>query len=201
MAMLENFASLEEKILCLNYPISKLDGVYFPSSQKSSSNPSVFSQPFFSTLSEKVVIYLTIYFRLSILQAFHFFIIVNRIKFQKEYGINSSPSMLYNYLSTPSGLGEWFASNVNSRSDIFLFSWNQSEENATLIKKKREEFVRFQWEEDKGTNYYFEMKIEVDELTKDVALIVTDFAKEDEIEESKMYWDNLISELKQIMGS
>ena len=28
MAMLENFASLEEKIISLNYPISKLDGVY-----------------------------------------------------------------------------------------------------------------------------------------------------------------------------
>ena len=118
-----------------------------------------------------------------------------------EYGINSSPSMLYNYLSSPSGLGEWFADNVDSRSDIFLFSWDQSEEKATLIKKKREEFVRFQWEEDKDSNYYFEMKIEVDELTKDVALIVTDFSEEGEIESSKMYWDNLISELKQVMGS
>ena len=126
---------------------------------------------------------------------------MDRVIFKMEYGINSSPRMLYSYISTSSGLREWFADDVNSQSDIFLFSWNNSEEKAILLKKSKENFVRFQWEEDKGTNYYFEIAIQVDELTKDVALIITDFAKEDEIEESKMYWDSLISDLKQITGS
>ena len=30
---------------------------------------------------------------------------------------------------------------------------------------------------------------------------ITDFAEEDELEESKMLWDNLIASLKQILGS
>ena len=50
-------------------------------------------------------------------------------------------------------------------------------------------------------DYYFEFKIQVDEITKDVSLIVTDFSEEDELEESKMLWDNLISDLKQVLGA
>jgi uncharacterized protein YndB with AHSA1/START domain len=111
--------------------------------------------------------------------------------------------MLFQYLSTPSGLGEWFADNVNSRGENFSFIWDDSEENAKLIQKKNNERARFQWEEDEeeGNPYYFEFKIQVDDITNDVSLIVTDFAEEDEMEEAKMLWDNLISSLKQILGS
>ena len=56
-------------------------------------------------------------------------------------------------------------------------------------------------EEEGNADYYFEFKIQVDDITKDVSLIVTDFAEEDELEEAKMLWDNLISSLKQILGS
>ena len=48
---------------------------------------------------------------------------------------------------------------------------------------------------------FFELRIQVDEITKDVSLIVTDFIDEDEIEEAKMLWDNQISDLKQVLGS
>ena len=41
----------------------------------------------------------------------------------------------------------------------------------------------------------------VDEITKDVSLIVSDYSEEDEMEESKMLWDNLVSDLKQVLGS
>lgn len=111
--------------------------------------------------------------------------------------------MLFQYLSTPSGLGEWFADNVNSRGENFSFIWDDSEENAKLIQKKNNERTRFQWEEDEeeGNPYYFEFKIQVEDITNDVSLIVTDFAEEDEMEEAKMLWDNLISSLKQILGS
>ena len=48
---------------------------------------------------------------------------------------------------------------------------------------------------------FFEFKIEVDDITKDVSLIVTAFSEEDEIEESKMFWENQISELKHTIGA
>ena len=123
--------------------------------------------------------------------------------FSIEYDFHASPQLLFQYLSTPSGLSEWFADNVNSRGERFTFIWDDSEETALLLQKKNNDKVKFQWqndEEDDG-EYYFEFKIQVDEITKDVSLIVTDFAKEDELEESKMLWDNLISSLKQTLGS
>ena len=72
-----------------------------------------------------------------------------------------------------------------------------------LIKNKQNDFVRFQWlaDDDDSDKYYFEMRIQVDEITKDVSLIVSDFANEDELEDSKMFWENQISNLKQVLGS
>jgi uncharacterized protein YndB with AHSA1/START domain len=124
----------------------------------------------------------------------------DKIKFELEFVIQSSPQLLYQYLSTPSGLSEWFADNVNSRGELFNFIWDGSEEGAKLLKRKSDEFIRFAWENaDDGS--YFEMKIIVDEITSDVSLFITDFAEEDEIDEAKMLWENQVSDLKQVLGS
>ena len=124
----------------------------------------------------------------------------DKVKFEIEFPIHSSPAFLYQYLSTPDGLGEWFADNVNSRSDIFTFIWDDSEEDAKRVSYKTNERIRYKWlaEED---DTYFEFKIEVDAITKDVSLIVTAFADDDEVEESKMFWENQISELKHTIGA
>ena len=124
----------------------------------------------------------------------------DKIKFEIEFVIQSSPKMLYQYLATPSGLSEWFADDVNSRGEMFSFIWDGSEEEAKLLKKKSDDFVKFAWEEEDDDSY-FEMKIIVDEITKDVSLFITDFAEEDEVEESKMLWTNQVSGLKQVLGS
>jgi uncharacterized protein YndB with AHSA1/START domain len=124
----------------------------------------------------------------------------DKIKFEQEFVIQSSPQMLYQYLSTPSGLSEWFADNVNSRGELFTFIWDGTEEDARLLKRKSDSFVKFAWEESEDDSY-FEMKIIVDEITKDVSLFITDFAEEDEVEEAKMLWSNQIADLKQVLGS
>jgi len=124
----------------------------------------------------------------------------DKIKFEMEFVIQSSPQLLYQYLATPSGLSEWFADNVNSRGEMFSFIWDGAEEEAKLLKRKSDEFVKFAWEENEDGSF-FEMKIIVDEITKDVSLFITDFAEEDEIEESKMLWTNQVSDLKQVLGS
>ncbi|GGG43306.1 hypothetical protein GCM10011414_11210 [Croceivirga lutea] len=124
----------------------------------------------------------------------------DRIKFEIEFVIQSSPQLLYQYISNPSGLSEWFADNVNSRGEKFIFIWDGTEENAKLLKRKSDEFVRFAWEGSEPGNY-FEMRIIVDEITKDVSLFITDFAEEDEIDEAKMLWENQITDLKQVLGS
>ena len=126
----------------------------------------------------------------------------DRIKFEMEFPIKVSQKLLFQYISTPSGLSEWFADNVNSRGEIFIFIWNDSEESAKLIRKINNEKIQFQWLDDDETDYYFELRIQFDEITKDVSLIVTDFAEdEDEVEESKLLWTNQISDLKKVLGS
>ena len=116
-----------------------------------------------------------------------------------EYDFHASPQLLFQYLSTPSGLSEWFADNVNSRGEDFTFLWDDSEEEAKLLSLKADKTIRFQWKEDQ--DFFFQFEIVVDEITKDVSLLVTDFAEEDEIEESQMLWNNLIADLKQVLGS
>jgi len=125
----------------------------------------------------------------------------DKIKFELEFPIHASPHMLYQYFSQASSLDEWFSDNVNSRGEIYTFIWDDSEEEAKVLKYETEEYMRFQWLENEGEEVYFEFKIQVDELTNDVSLIITDFAEEDEVEDSKLFWENQVSALKQTIGA
>jgi uncharacterized protein YndB with AHSA1/START domain len=127
----------------------------------------------------------------------------DKVQFQMEFEVKSSTHILYNMIATPSGLSEWFADNVNIKGEDYTFVWDGSEEVAKLISSKKGEFVRFQWEDDfeEGNKCFFEVKIKIDELTNDKALIVTDFAEEDEVDEAKLLWGNQIAELKMVIGS
>ena len=124
-------------------------------------------------------------------------------RYEIEFSVNSSPALLYQYISTPSGLSEWFADNVNSRGEFFTFIWDDSEEKARLSSKKSGEKVRFKWVDDNNhdTEFYFELRILEDEITKDVSLMVVDYAHEDEMEEAKLLWENQIADLKHVIGS
>ena len=99
-----------------------------------------------------------------------------REKFELEFPIHASPKLLHQYLSTPSGLSEWYADDVNSRGELYTFIWDDSEEQAKLLSKKAVDKVRFQWLEDEGEDYYFEIRIQ-------------------------MLWENQIGELKKVLGS
>ena len=124
-----------------------------------------------------------------------------KVKYEMEFPIHVSPSLLYQYISTPSGMSEWYADNVNSRGELFTFIWEGSEEQAKLLAKKSGERIKFRWLDDEDTDYFFELRIQVDDITKDVSLMVTDFAEEDELDEGKMLWENMIANLKHILGS
>ncbi|MDD3723660.1 MAG: START-like domain-containing protein [Lutibacter sp.] len=126
---------------------------------------------------------------------------ITKLKFEMEFPIQASPHMLYQYFGSPSGLSEWFADNVNSRGEIYTFIWNGSEEQAKVLQERPDEKIKFKWLNDSEDKTFFEFRIEVDEITKDVSLIVTDFAEEDEVEDVKMFWENQIDELKRTIGA
>lgn len=126
-----------------------------------------------------------------------------KVKYEMEFEVNSSTAVLFNMISTPSGLSEWFADDVNIKDDLFTFIWDGSVQQAKIIGRKKGESVKFQWIDDieDGLKTYFEFAIKVDDLTNDVALVVTDFALADEIEDAKMLWENQIQDLKTTIGS
>lgn len=122
------------------------------------------------------------------------------MKFELEFLIKSSPKVLYNSFSTPSGLSEWFADDVNIQDDIFTFIWDGTEEKAKLLAKKQNVFMKFQWLETDDDKSFFELRIKVDPITREVALIVTDFTDDDEIEEAKLLWENQVNSLRHVLG-
>jgi len=124
-----------------------------------------------------------------------------RSKFDLEYTLNCSPKVLFSRLSTPEGLGEWFAEKVNVDGDQFTFFWNNTESIARLAAIKDNKLVRFEWVgmEDEESNY-FEFRINVEELTGGLALIISDFAEAEEKEDSVFLWDSQINDLKRVLG-
>jgi len=122
-------------------------------------------------------------------------------KFELEYVVRTSPVILYECLSTPSGLSEWFADDVNIRDGVFTFFWDGSEQKAKLLGYKDEKFIRFRWI-DKPEGTFFEFKIEKDELTGDISLIITDFAEEaTDKTTSQLLWDSQVNKLLHVLGA
>ncbi len=121
-------------------------------------------------------------------------------KFELEYTINSSPKVLYNRLSTPGGLAEWFADDVNLDGKTYTFIWEGTEQQAKVVVKKDNKYIRFHWLDDEDEKAYFEFRVTQDELTGDVSLLITDFAEEHEKDDAVDLWDTQIAELKHVMG-
>lgn len=128
---------------------------------------------------------------------------LEKLKFEQEYLLQTSAKVLETMLMTPSGLSEWFADDVNVDNDIYTFVWNGSKEKARLLGKKNNEYIKFQWIEDEedGLDTYVELRFKVDPMTKSVVLNLTSFAEEDEMEEVQLYWENTIEELKRVIGA
>ena len=123
-----------------------------------------------------------------------------RIKYNKEYSIRCSPAILYEFLITPAGLGEWFAEKVKQRETNFVFSWKGSEEVAELIAAEENEYVVFKWdwmEEDE----YFEFRIEKSPVTNETILTITDFAEKNEVADQELLWSAQIHDLMHRVGS
>jgi len=122
-------------------------------------------------------------------------------KYTLEYAFKSPPKVLYNRISTVGGLSEWFADNVMIKGDNFIFVWDDGEQEAKLLGKKDLDYARYKWIDDEDDKTYFEFKIEIDELTNDISLLVTDFAYEDEREDDIDLWEAQIDSLRSVIGS
>lgn len=122
-------------------------------------------------------------------------------KFEIEFGFRASPEMLYEFFSTASGLSEWFCDDVNIRNGIYTFIWDGQMQQARLLKTVDNQLARYQWV-DKTDGSYFEFRIQRDDLTNDISLVVTDFAETKSDQESaKLLWHSQIEKLMHVIGS
>ena len=123
-----------------------------------------------------------------------------RIKYTAEFSIRCSPMILFEFLSTPSGLGEWFADKVIQKENTFTFIWKESNEKAEMIAAEENEYVVYKWDwmED---DEYFEFRIEKSPVTNETILTITDFANKKEVSDQSRLWDAQIHDLKHRIGS
>ncbi|RYY57688.1 MAG: ATPase [Chitinophagaceae bacterium] len=117
-----------------------------------------------------------------------------------EFPVRCSPSILYEFLSTPAGLGEWFAEKVDERDNIFYFGWNGSFDKAEVLESEDDKFIKFRWlEAPKGE--FFQFGIEKSEVTNQTILVVTDFAEKKDIKDQSSLWDHQIKDLFHRLGN
>ena len=117
-----------------------------------------------------------------------------------EYPVRCSASILYEFLSTPAGLQEWFADKVDERDNVFSFSWNGSVEKAEVLEHEDDKFIRYHWLHLPKTEY-FEFKIEKAEITNQTILVIKDFAEKNEIKDQSQLWEYQVKELFHRLGS
>lgn len=117
-----------------------------------------------------------------------------------EFPVRCSPPILYEFLSTPSGLQEWFADKVDEKEDLFSFSWNGATDKAQVLEKEQDKFIRFHWTHAPESEY-FEFRIEKSEITNQTILVISDFAEKKEIKDQSMLWDYQVKELFHRLGN
>jgi uncharacterized protein YndB with AHSA1/START domain len=117
-----------------------------------------------------------------------------------EYPVRCSPTILYDFLANPSGLQEWFADKVDERDGVFHFSWNGSVEEAEMVDKEDEKYIRFRWDYSPKEEF-FEFRIEKSEVTNQTILVIKDFAEKRDIKDQSMLWDHQVKELFHRLGN
>lgn len=121
-------------------------------------------------------------------------------KFQLEFSMRSVPvTLLWSYISSASGLKEWFADSVAVSGKTYTFEWNRQQQSATLLSMRNEQAIRFRWDDAVGRSY-FEMRISVNEFTDSTTLTVVDFAEPDEIDDAKELWEAQVDTLRRVLG-
>ena len=120
--------------------------------------------------------------------------------FEIEFPVRCSPSILYEFLSTPAGLQEWFADKVDERDNVFSFSWNGTTDMANVIDLEQEKFIRFHWMH-APKEEYFEFRIEKSEVTNQTILVIRDFADKGEVKDQSQLWDSQVKDLFHRLGN
>lgn len=117
-----------------------------------------------------------------------------------EFPVRCSPTILYDFLSTAAGLSEWFADKVDERDGVFYFAWDGNVEQAEVLEKEQDKFIRYRWEK-AAKGEYFEFAIDKSEITNQTILVIKDFAEKKEIKDQTLLWDHQVKDLFHRLGN
>ncbi len=118
-----------------------------------------------------------------------------------EYPLeNASEGFLWKMIGDPHGLALWFSDEITVKNNEFTFGWNDSQQTAYLQEIKNGKFIQFQWEEDKDTDFHFKIEIETQDMSGHIGLLVTDYALEEDKQDTIRMWNKQIDDLKRKCG-
>jgi len=123
-----------------------------------------------------------------------------KVKYTLEYPVRCSPGILYEFLSSPTGLQEWFADKVDERDGLYSFSWDGTLEEAEVMESEENKYIRYHWLTS-PKDEYFEFKIDKSEVTNLTILTITDFAEKKEIKDQSQLWETQIKDLFYRLGN
>ena len=105
-----------------------------------------------------------------------------------EYPLTTkSHNIVWEQISSAHGLERWLADKVEERDGEFIFTWGepwtqQDVRKAQLIEYVKYDHIRLKWEDDEAEgdeDSFWELRIGQSELTKELTLLITDFAEDD----------------------
>ncbi len=130
---------------------------------------------------------------------------MSKYKFVAEFEIKASPKAIFPFLSTSSGLTQWFceAATFQDAQNATL-TWDNEAHPARVLSLRMNKSIKFEFIpknlEEKDRNY-LEFRLETSELTNSNYLKVTDYSENHDEEELNALWDEFIHNLKSLLGS
>jgi len=124
-------------------------------------------------------------------------------KFEGDFEVKASKKMLYPYISTASGLAQWFADDVNINEDKeYNFIYDGADHKARLASHRQNQFVKFEFYEegDDDESAFVELHLEENEITQSVYVKVVDYSDYEDDQEQYELWEDLVGSLKEIVG-
>ena len=124
---------------------------------------------------------------------------MNKIHLQYPLQGNTR-NIVWNFIGTIGGLEAWMADRITEKDGVYTFLWGKDEtREAELLGCREGVYIRFHWL-DEAPKTYFELRINVSELTKAHVLEITEIARYEEEEELVQMWESQLEVLRRVAG-
>ena len=92
------------------------------------------------------------------------------------------------------------ADKITEKGDVYTFHWGKEEtRDAELLGCREGVYIRFHWL-DEAPKTYFELRINVSELTKAHVLEITEISRNEAEEDLTQMWESQMEELRRVAG-